>query len=1383
MSKFYLKISLVFFIIFFLVVLLFSDPPDPITDLKVIQSGFKYVNLQWTVPNSTQPIQYYEIKFATYQITESNWNDVGNKLEIFSTQPPPLKGDTTSYIVYNLENSRLYFFAIKSSTSADKNPLSEISINTNESFGFPYNTSPSQFSLSTPTYAVVISSEFVELDWNDAYDPDLEYGDYLVYEVGLSTFSLNLFSSTPSFNGAVVIYSITTSYYLLNAKEKLMDNTTYYWRVKTIDSEGKTSWSLANIEESRFVIDHTPQAPISFSLQMPINKSTVTTTSGIFFDWEDSYDFDPQDTLKYRVYISSISETQGFTNIVSNLSFSSYTLNSYSFVENTTYWWYVMAEDKSENLTKSSQTFYFIVNDIKDPPIQNLLISPGTTIYQTIELVFTLNPTFYWTESYDYDPYSKIYYQLYISSFSDNPDVLNSIHTSQAIYNTYYFLTDNLQDETTYFWRLRIWDEVYQESVFSSTVAWFYTCVYLNSAELKSPPENSTTSYFYPNFEWETKISGYKLNLSSQTLIYWTDNSTKTVSGLSSYTTFYIVQEKLQNNATYFWQVITYSNSQEIPLVSTSSYVFKFFLHNSSPTEFDLSTPSSTIIVSTYVTLIWNASTEPDNEEITYSIFYSTDNFLTYFSSVGIKTTSFVLENLQDNTTYFWYVSAVDVWQQKTFSNSTFYFVVNHTQQDPTAFNLLFPSNNQILINTYTTFYWQESYDMDPFESVIYELKISTDINFYSLIFSTQTTQTQFFLPKGYLLVNSTYYWIVVASSSQSGFTICNSTFNFKVINTPPLKLNLISPKNYEILKSSPIQIIWSPAEDPQEDEFHYELYYTTSVENNIWLSTITVILPSTEYSYTILDPIDDTTYYFYIVAVDIYNNKNSIGPYTFWTSFLNQPPTKPNILSPQQSEIVYLPYIIKWMASSDFDLFDEVKYKIQISTDENFSFFTTVVSSIQETEFKISNFFLEPNTYYLKIIAFDNNNEISFSSTSFVINRYYISIYSPQNGEIIKNLPLEFYFSKVSAKYYSDKVDYKIFYSSFSNFSYKTEKYLQNNYYSINQPPLYPNTYYFYVEVYYNNFYAGESSIFSFIIPNTPPAAPQNVYLSTSNYAVELLWDSVSVENLWGYKVYSGYDIYNLTQVGFTTNTYYIDYDGFNKNLFYMISCVNNFAVESINNMYVRLYLQQQSDIYISQDKILIFSVPKKENLTSLKIERLKEEENENYIYVYLIKANKAKLDNFSEISVLKPQNIKNYVIQYYDGHNWINFPSEEVYGRVIIKTQYLGKYRLVSAIEEISHGLTIIGCSPKKRIITPNNDSINDYIEFHYKVGSFIDGNIYNIYARKVCALKRKDNNILYFDGKDDNNKYLPAGIYIYVIDSKSDGKNFKGTIVIKY
>lgn len=1394
MFKFYVKFWLLVFILFFSIGLLFSDPPDPITDLIVVETHFQQVKLRWTVPNSTESIKYYEIRISSYLIisNEDDWNNNSSETSypyriIITTSP--LKGETTTYTITGLINGITYSFAIKSSTSSNGIFLSEIDNTSPRPSTTTFNTTPALFSPIWPTNGIIVSSyDYINFSWY-CPDVDVEYGDIIHYTLYYSTSSDVLFGSTPpTLSGAQIGSQGSTTNYLQIPVSHFIDNTTYYWRIFAIDSEGASVWSIQNSNICKFVTNHTLEPPSTFQLLSPVYASTITIETGVFFDWLEPFDPDPQDEISYWLYISSQSENTGFSLIVGGVSYSSYTVTSIfdGWAENTTYWWYVVAKD-TFSLETYSDTWYFIINDTNDLPRQNFLLSPGTTIYYMIQFISTLNPTFYWTQSYDPDPYSKVYYQLFISSYSELPEEINSVYfttTDKLKYNTYYHLSDfTLEDDTTYFWRIKIFDEVYGEHSYSTTTYWFYTCAYLNSAELKSPLDSSTTSYFYPRFEWELKNSSYKLNFSSQTLIYWTDNDTTTIKGLSSYTTFYIPLEKLKNNTTYYWQIITHSNSQEIPLVSTASAIFKFFIHNSSPTSFDLSFPSGTIITSAYTILQWYDSTEPDNEELTYTVFYSTNNFLTYFSSSGIKITSYNLENLQDNTTYYWYVVAVDTWGQSSFANLIFNFVVNHTPENPTGFNLLLPSQNQLLTNTYTTFYWENSFDPDPFESVIYQLKISTDINFSYITFSTKTTETQFFLPKGYLETNSTYYWIVIASSVGSGFTICNSTFSFKIINTPPLGLNLISPQNYTILKSSPISLQWNPAYDPQGDEFWYELYYTTFVNNGVWLSTTTLILSSTEYLYTLQNPLDDTTYYYYIVAVDTYNNRNSIGPFIFWTSFLNQPPTEPTILQPQQNEVVYLPYTIKWTTSTDFDLFDKVKYTIQISTDSNFNFFTIIASSVQETEINLINFSLQPNTYYLRIIAFDENGGLNISTNTFVINRYYISILFPQDNEIIQKLPLEFYFSDVSAKYSGDKVEYKIIYSSYTNFSYKIETNLQNSYYSITQPPLYPNTYYWYIEVYYNNFYAGGSPIFSFIVPNTNPPSPQNVSLSTENYTLRIIWDSVNIDNLWGYKIYSGYDLNNLSQIGFTTSTYYIDTEGLSKNLFYMVSCVNKFGIESVNNTYLKISFGEQVDFYISQDRNLIFSISFKENLSNVEIKRLVEEENENYIYVYDIKANKTKLNNFAEISIVKPQGIEDYVVQYYDGHNWINFQSREVEGKILIKTQYLGKYRVVSLTTKVEDGLTIIGCSPKKRIITPNNDGINDYIEFHYKIDSFIEGSVYNLYGNKICSLKRKDTNILYFDGRNENNRLLPAGIYIYYINSKLDGKNFKGTVIIKY
>jgi len=1380
MSKFYEKIIFLIVLILFFPLYLYSDPPDPITDLKAI-SHFKSIELQWTVPNSIESIVYYEIRISTYsQITETNWDDFEYKIEISTSQQN--KGDTKLYLITGLNNSKLYYFAIKSSTSTDKQPLSNVS---NSPAGVPSNTQPFQFSLSTPTYGVIISSSIVEFDWNDADDQDISYGDSLVYILALSTFPTNLFSSSPSFTGAIVKDNITTSYYMLNAKNELQDNTTYYWRVKVVDSEGLANWSFLNIDQSKFIINHTPEPPSNFSLKKPVLKSTIATTSDVDFDWEDPTDPDPQDFIKYSIFISSYQDFS-FHYSSSNLIYSSYTLKSSDFdwTENTTYWWYVVAED-SFGLKTYSATWWFIVNDTNEPPQSNFLLSPGTTIYyEPIPIIYTLNPTFYWTKSSDPDPYSSIKYELLISSYSDEPKFENSIFypNREITPSTYYYLPSSvLQDDTTYFWRIRILDEPDSGyEIYSSTTYWFYTCVFLNSASLKSPLNEETTSYLEPKFEWEPNISGYKLNFSSQTLIYWTDSDTTTILNLAPSTTFYISPQPLKNNSTYFWQIITHSNSDDIPLISTSSAIFKFYTKNLPPANFELTTPSGTIITSDSATLQWETSS--DEDEVTYTVFYSTNNFLT-ISSSNTASTSLTIDNLQDNATYFWYVLAKDFWGQETFSNTTFYFVVNHIPEPPTNFALYKPSNNKILTNTYTTFYWDASSDPDPFESVIYELRISTDKEFNFIVFSTRTQDTNFFLPRGYLEINNTYYWVVIASSTGSGYTFSNSTFSFRIFNTPPVGLNLVSPSNFEILESSDnVIIIWNPAYDPQDDEFWYELYYTTSVGlNNVWLSTNVLVLPSTQNYYKIDTPVDDTTYYWYILAVDTYNNKTSTGIFVFYTSFENQPPTKPTILDPKENEI-NLPYIIKWTTSTDSDLFDEVKYTIKISTDEKFSVYKIIVSSVSNTYYELYNFELSPNTYYLKIEAFDKKYAINFSTTSFVVKRYYLQISSPTDNYLVEKLPIEISFSSITPLKPNDNINYKIIISSSQNFDFKTEKILSSNSYKITDPPIYPSIYYWYIEAYYNNEYVGGSSTSTFVVPYERPPSVAGIVLSTSTNGVYLSWNKVDIPNLWGYKIYSGVSLNSLVEVYFTTSTEYFDFNSLDKQLFYSVVVVNQFGLESVSNPIVRVYLNEKADLYISEDGNLVISVPSSEQLQNVNIKRLTDEESEVYIYVFKIEANKTKLKSFAEITISKPQSEKNYIVQYYDGHNWINFQSKDFEDKIIVKTQYLGKYRILETTEKLED-LVIIGCSPKKRIITPNNDGVNDYIEFQYKVGSFIEGKIFDLYGRKITLLKRKDTNILYFDGKDESGNLLPPGVYIYNINSKSDNKNFSGTIVIKY
>ncbi|MCS7231589.1 MAG: hypothetical protein RMJ67_05590 [Elusimicrobiota bacterium] len=1390
---------------FLLLVSFLGSIPQPITDLQVVSTNFRQIKIRWTVPLASERICYYQIRVSTYRVlsTEEDWNNNSTEagypyiVEI-NTSPP--QGEIISYTFTNLENFKTYFFAIKSSTSPNKTPLSDIDNNPIRPYGQPINNTPywTEIAPVWPIYGVVVSSfDFISFDFKDAFDLDINYGDTLKYEIYYSTKPSSLFGSTPpSLSGAYigVIFNLTTSYAQLPTNN-FLDDTTYYWRIKVIDSEGSYNWSIDNQEICKFVINHTPQPPSTFTLISPANKSKVfSLPNGVFFDWEEAYDRDPNDKVSYSLYISSQSENKGFNLVLSEIYWSSYTLSSIfggSWVENQRYWWFVKAKD-SFSLESFSLTYYFIINNYEEAPKENFLISPGNTIYYSLnvynqnQILFTLKPTFYWTPSYDLDLETTIYYQIFISSFSDQPTELNSIFYSVVpIFSTYYILTENvLQDRTTYFWRVRIWDEPYSGyAVYSSSVFWFYTYTKNTpptAATLKFPMSNFTTSYFYPKFEWDVgKDEGFNASLSSQTLVLWDNWGSSRVVSLSKSTSFYLFSEPLKNNTTYFWQIITYDNGYPPPQLSSASLVYSFYIKNSSPLVFNLLSPNNGQLIQTQnIQLFWQPSVELDNEPVRYKIVYSTDNFLSFASSEGVTNTNFIFYNLQDNTTYWWYVYAYDRWGFSCGASSTFYFVVDNIESIPFNFELLFPQNNSLSFVTSTTFYWQQTSDPDPFEDIKYTLMISTDPNFFYVYFSTTTHNNYFYLQENILSINTTYFWTVLATSLRSGQRYAsNGPFKFFIYNTAPTKPILAFPVYGQVITTSTLKLSWSSSVDLQNDYFWYELYISSNFN---YFDKI--ILPNTQNEFQI-NLKDDTTYWWYVVAVDTYSNLNQSEVFIFYSCYENLPPTKPVILQPQDKQQLNLPYIISWSPSLDLDIFDTVEYRVEISTINNFGT-KLLISSTTATNYSLKDYTLSHSTYYVRVVAYDKYNLESYSDiVSFIISSYKIELFSPLNQQLIEKLPIEFSYSKVEPIVFLDTITYRIVISSDVYFSNFKEIKTFSTFYQITSPPLYPSTYFWYVEVQDSYFRTTKSPTYSFIIPTTPPNGLEEIFITTSSLGVELRWNPISIENLWGYRIYRGYTIEKLTLIDFTTGFNYIDEYGLEGDFYYTVKTINQFGVESEDNIYVRFYNGQQVDFYLSQDGVVSVIVPKIENIESLFIEKITAEENEFYPYVYEIVSNKNKTENFIYIQFIKPRDIENYCIEYYDGYLWQEIPFFEFQGKITIKTQYFGKYRLVSLSSKKESAFAILGCSPNKKIITPNNDGQNDYIEFHFEVGSYIVGYLYDLNLKKVTKLKNKDKNILYFDGKDEKGNFVLPGVYIYHITTQPDNKNFTGTIVIKY
>ncbi|MCX7956392.1 MAG: gliding motility-associated C-terminal domain-containing protein, partial [Endomicrobia bacterium] len=1215
----------------------------------------------------------------------------------------------------------------------------------------------------------------------------------LYYSTRIST----LFGSTPpSLTGAYVgIIANLSSSYAEFPSSSFIDNTTYYWRLKVIDYEGAHSWSIDNPNISKFVVNHTPQPPSSCTLVSPVFGTKINSESGVFFDWNDAIDADPNDYIKYFLYISSISSNTGFVQVMGDITWSSYTLNSIfggDWVENKKYYWYIKVQD-SFLLDSYSNTGYFTINNIEEPPQANFLLFPGTTVYTKLlienknHIISDLHPTFYWSISSDLDLETTLYYQLLISTFSNSPTELDSIfYTTQLIYNTYYFLQENiLTDKTTYFWRVRIWDIPYSGyAVYSSTTFWFYT--YTSNtpptpAMLVFPYNNFTTSYFFIKFEWiPGKDVGFNAAITSQTFVLWNNFEEIKIENLQPSITFYFYQQPLRNNTTYYWKIITYDNAYPSNYLTSTSTVNIFFIKNSSPLAFSLLSPQiGQILNISNLQVFWETSVDLDNDPTSYQIIYSTNNFLTYISSSGLKNTNYIINNLQDNTTYWWYVYAFDIWGNKIGCFTTFYFVVDNLDSSPFSFKILYPEDNALFSTPSTTFYWQNTYDIDPFETINYKLVISTDYAITSIYFSTTTSYTVFYLPKGLLNINATYYWTVIAVSSRSGQTLAeNGPFKFNIYNVAPFKPILLSPLDQQVIKTSTTFLIWSKSVDFEMDDFYYEIYISTNGE--IFKKNIL----NSQHNSLNLSLVDDTTYYWYVVVVDTYSNTEKTEISMFYSCYSNTAPTKPIILQPQDNQSVSLPFNISWTECYDYDIFDNVKYRVEISTNSSFNTFI-LQTSVPITAYSFENLDIKMGTYYMRIVAYDTLNTESYSDIiSFIIISYDIQLFKPQDLKLINNLPILFEFSKIDPIVINDTITYKIIISSYSNFIVRQDILTISTYYAINTVPMLPATYYWYVEAFDSYDRKAQSAVYRFIVPDSSPDGVSLIYITTTTLGVEISWQKIQIESLWGYRVYRGFNSNKIDYLlSFTTTTSFVDVSGLEGNFYYTVKTVNIFGVESKNYVVVQVLEGQQVDTYISEDGKVLVSVSRHENISYLDIEKLSDQENEFYPYVYEIISDKVKTETYVKIQFLKPSTTGYYTVQYFDGYLWQNLPYKEAQNIIALDTQYLGRYRLVYWQFPQESSLTILGCSPKKRILTLNNDGKNDYIEFHYETGKYIYGEIYDIYFRKVCDIKNKDVNILYFDGRNQEGKLLPAGVYFYNIKSNVDKKEFSGTIILKY
>ncbi len=200
------------------------------------------------------------------------------------------------------------------------------------------NVAPGAFHLLAPVSGEYINTTTPTLDWDDSTDPDP--GDSVTYTLWYST--------DPTFTTKTEVGGLIPSTYTIPSA--LTAGQFYYWRVRADDTRGGSTWAIE--QNWNF---YTNRQPNAFNLLTPASGASISSMP-MAFDWEDTLDPDPGDTVTYHIMVDNDPAFGSPEMNVSGLGVSTYTG---TLASAGTYYWKVEAVDNHSYGRWSNQTWSF----------------------------------------------------------------------------------------------------------------------------------------------------------------------------------------------------------------------------------------------------------------------------------------------------------------------------------------------------------------------------------------------------------------------------------------------------------------------------------------------------------------------------------------------------------------------------------------------------------------------------------------------------------------------------------------------------------------------------------------------------------------------------------------------------------------------------------------------------------------------------------------------------------------------------------------------------------------------------------------------------------------------------------------------------------------
>jgi len=398
----------------------------------------------------------------------------------------------------------------------------------------------------------------------------------------------------------------------------LNENTDYYWRVRSYNGSLYSLWSDAS-----FFLNSVNESPSAAVISSPVSGTEVDVLTPILRVLNAT---DPDgDTLQYRfaVYFDDALTLpvidSGF--LFADESGETPWQLTQALDEGGIYYWQVSTKDPA-GLTQLSDVAWFSVYRLNQLPTTPTIISP---ILDAV--INDINVDVIVTSSTDADGDSLSYYFELdtVNSFDSTNLMTESVSTAgeQVVWSLY-----DLQDSTSYFWRVRAEDA---QGGYSATVNGRFS-VNISQQAPNAPVINNPgdgawvesltpTLSVYPVTDSDRPVVSYEFEI-------YSDEAQETLVNTAEVASEnYTVSSPLSDNSWYYWRVRAIDDAD---VASPWSSYAKFFVNdqgNNEAPEFSWVTDNSYLNVSpgSKVTLNWTDNDPDSNAEISFTYLRTPD--------------------------------------------------------------------------------------------------------------------------------------------------------------------------------------------------------------------------------------------------------------------------------------------------------------------------------------------------------------------------------------------------------------------------------------------------------------------------------------------------------------------------------------------------------------------------------------------------------------------------------------------------------------------------------------------------------------------------------------------------------------------------------------